>query len=259
MRYLLGARTREILAQYAWSKVLLAFDFDGTLAPIVRVPGDAALRSATRRLLRELCARYPCAVISGRSRDDLRSRLDGVPVPYLVGNHGIEPSQDLLRFEIATAALRERVSATLGDEPGVEIEDKRYSLAIHYRRARSKSSARAAIARSVATLGGSVRNIGGKFVVNVLPEGAPHKGIALEALRDRHGADTAIYVGDDATDEDVFALDRPGRLLCVRVGRSSRSHAAYYLRDQRDVDRLLRELVRLRDEASHGVPVPTTV
>ena len=73
---------------------------------------------------------------------------------------------------------------------------------------------------------GPVRLVGGKHVVNLLPAGAPHKGLALERARARLGCDTAIYVGDDETDEDVFALDQPGRLLAIRVGRKPSSSAA---------------------------------
>jgi trehalose 6-phosphate phosphatase len=91
-----------------------------------------------------------------------------------------------------------------------------------------------------------VRVIGGKQVVNVLPLGAPHKGVALERERDRLGCDTAFFLGDDETDEDVFALDHPGRLLGVRVGAARRSHAAYYLKSQREVDALLARLIALR-------------
>jgi trehalose 6-phosphate phosphatase len=87
-----------------------------------------------------------------------------------------------------------------------------------------------------------VRLVGGKLVVNLLPAGAPHKGLALEAARERFGCDTALYVGDDETDEDVFALDQPGRLLAIRVGRRRGSAAGYYLRNQREIDRVLRVL-----------------
>ena len=98
------------------------------------------------------------------------------------------------------------------------IEDKGLSLAVHYRGARRKKEARALILDAAAGLG-DVRLVGGKQVLNVLPAGAPGKGQALERARARLGCDTAVYVGDDETDEDVFALDQPGRLLAIRVGR----------------------------------------
>jgi trehalose 6-phosphate phosphatase len=93
---------------------------------------------------------------------------------------------------------------------------------------------------------GAVRIIGGKQVVNLVPEGAPDKGDALERERERLRCDTAIYVGDDDTDEDVFRLDQPGRLLTIRVGAKRTSHAAYCIRDQRQIDVLIRVLSSLR-------------
>ncbi len=80
-------------------------------------------------------------------------------------------------------------------------------------------------------------------MVNLLPTDAPHKGIALERARTRFACDTAIYVGDDETDEDVFALDQPGRLLTIRVGQKRESLASYFLRNQGEIDRLLETLL----------------
>jgi trehalose 6-phosphate phosphatase len=88
--------------------------------------------------------------------------------------------------------------------------------------------------------------VGGKQVVNIVPARAPHKGAALERERARRRCTTAIYVGDDETDEDVFTLGRPEALLTIRVGRRRSSAAAYYLRSQREIDALLRALARLR-------------
>ena len=67
--------------------------------------------------------------------------------------------------------------------------------------------------------------IGGKQVVNILPEGAPTRAWRSSRSAERLGCDTAIYVGDDETDEDVFALDQPGRLLSIRVGARKASLA----------------------------------
>jgi trehalose 6-phosphate phosphatase len=129
---------------------------------------------------------------------------------------------------------------------GVDVEDKRFSLAVHYRRSRRKRDARKAIYDTVNALPFRMRTIPGKLVVNVVPERAPHKGDALLELRAKEGADTAIYVGDDATDEDVFMLDQPGRLLSIRVGLARSSSASYFLRNQREIDALLARLARLR-------------
>lgn len=250
MRPLLARENGEVLAQLAATRVLLAFDFDGTLAPIVERRDAAQMRGETAALLAAVCARYPCAVISGRGRDDVAGRLGGAAVTHVVGNHGLEQGAALPEIEGEMREAGRRLAVALATEPGVELEDKRYSLALHYRRSRRKRAARAAITRALAALPAPVRIVPGKLVVNVVPSRAPHKGDALLALRAQERADTALYVGDDVTDEDVFLLDQPGRLLTIRVGESRASAAAYYLRDQREIDRLLSRLLELRSASA---------
>jgi trehalose 6-phosphate phosphatase len=245
MEHLFGKTGREILDHYAWSSTLLAFDFDGTLAPIVSRPERAALRPRTRKLLVEVARLYPCVVISGRGQPDVSHRLEGVPIQDVVGNHGLEPHDCGEQFEARVRRWRPVLERLAGSEPGVAIEDKRFSVAIHYRQSRRKKRARFAIAAVVAQLG-DVRVIPGKQVVNVLPPGAPHKGVALERMRSQMSCDTAIYVGDDDTDEDAFALNQPGQLLSVRVGANRTSAAQFYLRDQKEIDILLQHLAQLR-------------
>jgi len=249
MNHILSNANVDLLAQLAGSRVLLAFDFDGTLAPIVADRERAGMRARTHRLLERVCERYPCAVISGRSRADVRARVRGARVKYVIGNHGLEPGRDLASFERAVAKATPQLEHALAAVRGVEIENKRYSLAVHYRKPRSKRRARAAIEAAVRGLRQPMRMIPGKLLVNVVPEGAPHKGDALAALRVHEGADTALYVGDDITDEDVFELDQPGQLLGIRVGRTRRSAAPYFLRDQREIDALLAALRKLRERS----------
>ena len=246
MRPILARAHVGVIAQLARANSLVALDFDGTLAPIVKRRDQAAMRDGTRALLAEVCARYPCAVISGRSRTDVASRLAGTPVRYIVGNHGVEPSVGMEVFEEVVQVMRPRLAAALAGVQGVEVEDKRYSLAIHYRRARVGALARAAIAAAIADLPMKTRVVGGKRVVNVLPVGAPHEGIALMDLQAIAATEVALYVGDDVTDEDVFELERPERLIGVRVGRSATSAASYFIDDQGQIDALLACLIEHR-------------
>lgn len=248
MKNILSQAGREILEQYTWSSVLLAFDYDGTLAPIVAAPEQAKMRRKTNALLDVLTKLFPVIVISGRARPDALRKLRGVGLHEVIGNHGIEPWHKANRHIADVRRWRPDLDEAIAPFKGVTIEDKVFSVAIHYRRSREKKKARAAILSVAATLGG-VRVIGGKQVVNILPDGAPHKGIALERERERLGCDTAIYVGDDETDEDVFALDQPGRLLTIRIGSKRTSGATYYLPDQRAIDDLLRALIDLRRES----------
>jgi trehalose 6-phosphate phosphatase len=244
MKNILSPGNREILVQFAFSNVLIAFDFDGTLAPIVVDPERAAMRPRTRKLLEDLVEFYPCVVISGRSNFDTRSRLEGIEVCGVIGNHGAE-ARAVNGFTHEIRRWRRLLEAVLSDYQGVTIEDKAYSIAIHYRRSRQKTEAREAALRAAERLG-AARIIGGKQVVNLVPLGAPDKGDALERERERLRCDTAIYVGDDDTDEDVFRLDQPGRLLTIRVGAKQTSQAAYCIRDQRQIDVLIRVLSKLR-------------
>jgi trehalose 6-phosphate phosphatase len=103
------------------------------------------------------------------------------------------------------------------------------------------------IMRLVARLNTPLRAVPGKCVINLIPASAPSKGEALLALRRRARADIALYVGDDVTDEDVFRLDQPGRLLSVRVGRSGSSAAPWFVPNQAAVDALLARLVAFRE------------
>ncbi|MFH0903089.1 MAG: trehalose-phosphatase [Pseudomonadota bacterium] len=251
MRNILARANREVLQQFAWSKVLLAFDYDGTLAPIVSKPDLAVLRPTTRRLLEELVRLYPCVVISGRAQRDLQRHLRGIGVREIVGNHGLEPWYATDKLADVIAGWRPLLEERLANLRGVTIEDKTFSVAIHYRQSREKKLARNLILDTARALG-AVRIVGGKQVVNILPNGAPHKGIALERERTRLECDTAIYVGDDDTDEDVFALDQPGQLLSVRVEKRRSSAAAYFIENQNQIDVLLRALLELRREA--GIP-----
>jgi trehalose 6-phosphate phosphatase len=251
MRHILARLHRPLLEQFAWSEVLLAFDFDGTLAPIVAAPEAAAIPASTRRLFRQVAELYPCVVISGRARTDLAGRLRGVRLREIVGNHGIEPggrSRLEARFAAHVARWVPRLERALRAFPGVTVEDKRLSVAVHYRASREKKKALRAIAALLPELG-PLRAFGGKQVVNLVPPHAPHKGLALEAARRRARCDTALYVGDDDTDEDVFALQAPGRLLSIRVGRRAGSQAGYYLRDRDELDVLLTFLRDLRGRA----------
>jgi trehalose 6-phosphate phosphatase len=250
MRYLLSRQNLDVLSQVGWSRVLLAFDFDGTLAPIVTDRQSASMRARTVKLLARICALYPCAVISGRSKADVAARLGSCAVKYVIGNHGLEPGTELAYFARETARAAPLLCQALAAIAGIDVEDKRYSIAVHYRRSRRKKDARDAIQKAVACLPQRMRMIPGKLVVNVVPEGAPNKGDALIRLRAKARADTALYVGDDITDEDIFVLDQPGRLLTVRIGASRSSAAAYFLRAQREIDSLLAALLAARQKGA---------
>jgi len=246
VKQLFSKRSLNDLAKLARSNVLLAFDFDGTLAPIVADRELAEMRTETSRLFNVVCQLYPCAVISGRSRADVGRRLGTAAVKYVIGNHGLEPGPDLHEFANEMAATRTSLALALMRDPGIEIEDKTYSLAVHYRKSHDKRRAQAAIRAAISAFPMQMRIVTGKFVVNIVPERAANKGDSLLELRERESASSAFYVGDDVTDEDVFTRVESGGLFAVRVGRSLTSAAEYYLRDQNEMDALLGKLAEWR-------------
>src|SRR5262245_17231825 len=245
MTDILALRNQQVLERYAASNLLVAFDYDGTLAPIVSTPDRAHMRPLTRRLLKGVARRYPCVVISGRSRDDLVHRLRDIPIVHVSGNHGLEPWAEDPRYIRQAQRWVQQLSPRLASCRGVVIENKTYSISIHYRGARDKKAALQAIDSATRDLRGA-RRVGGRMVVNLLPRGAPTKGTALERARRLLVCDLALYVGDDETDEDVFGVTGPERLLSVRVGSASQSQAQFCLKHQGEIDRLLRRLMALR-------------
>jgi trehalose 6-phosphate phosphatase len=248
MTDILSKRNKAVLARYALTNLLIAFDYDGTLAPIVAIPERARMRATTRRLLRRVAERYPCVVISGRMREDLIRRLRDIPVVHVSGNHGLEPWAEDVRYVRQVREWAENLAPRLASCQGVVIENKMYSISIHYRAARNKRRALRAIDAAVQDLRGT-RRIGGKLVVNLVPAGAPGKGVALDRACRLLVCDAALYIGDDDTDEDVFGTARPAQLLSVRVGPAERTGASYLLKHQSQIDTLLRQLVALRPQS----------
>jgi trehalose 6-phosphate phosphatase len=235
----------RVLAKFGSANVLVAFDFDGTLAPIVSQPEKAVPRPATRGLLRNLTSLYCCIVVTGRGRKDARRKLRGIGFAEIVGNHGIEPWHTSRAMARAVKAWLPHLKQGLERFHGAVVENKLLSITVHYRNARDKNRVRKAITDIARTLPGATW-VGGKQVVNIIPEGAPGKGLAVERARLELKCDKVIYVGDEETDEDVFAPAQREQTLTIRVGKSKFSSAQYYIHDQREIDRLLRTLIEFR-------------
>lgn len=242
MKYLFEEEGLRMLDAFCYADSLFSFDFDGTLAPIVPNPDDARVSPKTDDYMRSLYENTPIVVISGRSRPDLMKRLP-FNVDFAIGNHGLEglPSSTG-SLEIAADMTRqwyEKLKPTLQKIQGVVIENKSFSLAIHYRQATDKRKIKLKLLELASSLVPAPRILLGKYVVNLVASGAPHKGVALLELMLRTGKRAAVYVGDDENDEDVFRLGEES-LLTIRVGEDENSAALYYLKNQAEIDRMLR-------------------
>lgn len=224
--------------------VLCAFDFDGTIAPLVDDPSTARIPPPLLRRLAALAEFAPVAVITGRSVEDISLNLDFFP-HFLIGNHGIEGlSGEELHEERYRSNCRHWMqklrSAMIRAhcEPAIWIEDKVYSLAIHYRMVEDPLAAQRRLVDLVRRTTPDARVISGKCVLNLLPADAPDKGIALNELISMIKAPAAIYVGDDVADETVFKLPRD-RLLTIRVEEAQQTAAEFHLQDISAMDSFL--------------------
>jgi trehalose 6-phosphate phosphatase len=230
-------RSRDVLGH-----MLIALDFDGTIAPIVPHPDDAQLLPAARPVLDALAARpdTEIALISGRSLGDLKRRIQ-IPDVYYAGNHGIEihgpDLDDVVPAAVDLVPRVQRCFAALekcvGEIPGIYLENKELSLSVHYRMVDDPAE-QTRIEESVRRVfnedGNGLRLTTGKRVLEVRPDIDWHKGKALlyiiQEIEQARGAKMfPMFVGDDVTDEDGFAA-LPADGAGVLVGPASAKTAA---------------------------------
>ena len=238
---------RELDALAGARPLVLLFDIDGTLAPIVAHPDDARIPDDTRRVLTTLAAAPGVHVgfVTGRAVAGARRMID-VPGAWVVGNHGAESSDGEGRVtvhpEVAAfvPTLRDavgRLRAALADVPGVLIEDKAFGAAVHYRGvARDRVPDVTAAVDDVARRLGLVRR-DGKEVAELRAPVAVDKGTAVRGLAARFGGDgpgaITLFAGDDVTDEDAFVTLNAMRpdAMTIRVGAPNEPTAARYAVD----------------------------
>jgi len=249
---LFSSEGRAALARLLARPSLLGFDFDGTLAPIRTRPEDVALAPRVAAAFAALTRRVPVALITGRAVADVLPRLAGTP-RWVVGNHGAEglPGADrsqLARQAATCAAWREQLDAMVPLE-GVWVEDKAYTLCLHYRQAPDRDAARVLLETRLQTLAPAPHLVPGKCAFNLLPEGANDKFTAMQTLARAAGAEGVFFIGDDATDEAVFAR-APQAWVTVKVGSEGDSDARFRLREQGAVQKALDLLLDL--SASFG-------
>lgn len=196
--------------------LLVACDFDGTLAPIVPTPAEAALLPGMEEVLRSLSTApgVHLAFVSGRPLADLKQR---VPILHssFIGSHGLEMQGHGLdgvpgaaaawrgRFPFIADAIRRRTEHM----PGVFVEEKPLSVAVHYRHAcAADAAAMQALLKDTVNGAREFRLQEGHMVTELLPAIGCNKGTALCALADRLGVprSAVICCGDDLTDETMF-------------------------------------------------------
>ncbi|MGI9622671.1 MAG: trehalose-phosphatase [Acidimicrobiales bacterium] len=243
--------------------LLVACDYDGTLAPIVDNPDLAQPRLESVAALRSL-ADFPdthVAVVSGRSLRDLAA-LSRLPSEiHLVGSHGSEFDAGFIRgLDEEQIELRRQITKELEDiaesaGPDFRIEKKPASVAFHYRNADPDDAEKAvkAILEGAAKLSG-VQVKTGKMVIElaVVPT---NKGTAIDTLRRQVAADAVLFVGDDVTDEDAFA-SLSGPDLGIKVGEGD-TRAHLRIPNTEATAQMLALLCELRRSWMEGAEAPS--
>jgi trehalose 6-phosphate phosphatase len=238
-------------------RILVALDYDGTLAPIASTPEAAVLPDETEAVLSEIAGipGYTVAIVSGRSLVDLRQRVGANAI--LVGNHGLEIAGGGISFVHEGAALTREVieyacwdlEAVFLAVRGVRIERKGLGATVHYRNAPAeleewiRETAEATVRRYLPLV----------FVapaiqaVEIRPRLAWNKGSAIRILLDHIKAlhPGLVCAGDDATDEDMFGV--LPRSISIKVGELGKTRASFHVSG---VPELLRFLEHLASHAA---------
>lgn len=224
--------------------LLVGLDFDGVLAEIVARPEDATPVAGVIPVLTRLVdlRGVRVAAVSGRRRDDLAERLTPPPGVLLIGEHGADPGDQELPSPAGYEEVRAVLEDVAGRYDGAWVEEKKTGLTIHGRALEADAARRLAeeAERALEPL------VPGRFergnrIVDVRLTGST-KGAAILALREP--GEVVLFVGDDTTDETVFAV-LGSHDVGVKVGPGETA-AAFRLPDPAAVVSFLQDLVATR-------------
>lgn len=232
------------------SRLLVALDFDGTLAPIVAVPSDARALPAALEAIRGLAAlpATTVALVSGRALADLTTLSELGPPVRFVGSHGFEPDDGTVPLDDEQRARLDRltaeVEALVDGTAGVRVDAKPAGMAVHVRAAAPDVGAKVldALRAGPAAQPGIVVTPGKAVLDLAVTE--VNKGVAIDRLR---GDATVFFAGDDVTDETAFARLRPGD-VGVKVGEGETA-ARYRVADPAELATVLQELLAARSSS----------
>lgn len=242
-----------------YNSVVLFLDYDGTLTPIVKTPNAAVCSAKTRKILKDLAGQneITICIISGRSLEDIKSKVK-IKNIYYGGCHGLKLSgpkinftyPEILKYRPVIRKINSILKSNFKKFTGVLIENKKLTVAFHYRNLASSlvPKAKKIFYDILKPYKGKIRITHGKKVLEVRPFLKWDKGKAcrhiLKLLKSQKGTKKMlpVYIGDDITDEDAFkSLKKTGVTVLVSP-HPKKSEALYFLRSSQEVFRLLKEL-----------------
>lgn len=245
--------------------LLLLSDFDGTLTKIVKHPKLVKVDKKTKSYLRLLSRSKDVSlgVVSGRPLKNIKNliRIERI---FYVGNHGFEleylntkgKTEIFIHPEVKRALpLLKKITKDLERElkgiKGLLIENKIFTLSLHYRMVKSKDVKK--LKRQIINIikpykdCQKIKVTYGKKVIEIRPPINWNKGNAVLKIKDllKKKDIVTIYLGDDRTDEDVFKILRKDD-LSIYVGTKRKSYAAYRIKGAEGVLRFLQKVYELR-------------
>ncbi|RCW84944.1 trehalose 6-phosphatase [Halanaerobium sp. DL-01] len=260
-KYLLQERSlKEVKNKIeAAENIFLFLDYDGTLAPFSDKPEQADAFPGIKAVLKRLLCRsdlYIC-LISGRALNDLESMLKLKGLNY-AGSHGLEidlnfaekviyPIYKKDEFRSVFEELLSDIELKINDD--IKIEDKGFAAAFHCNNDLEKVSVQKTLETKIKKLSlDNLEVISGRQVVEIRPAGW-NKGKAVNYIADRFkkqynlNSGYNIYLGDDRTDEDAFAVIEKGLSIYVKNSGDLHTSAEYYLNNPEEVYLFLRNLL----------------
>ena len=227
-------------------------DVDGTLIDIADTPDAAHVDTALLNLVARLhkASGGAVALVSGRALSDLEPRLGPLRLP-LAGQHGMERRDAAGRLWIhaappaAKCAIKEALAPILARHPGLLLEDKGLTLALHYRLAPHLASyAHRLMVRLAGAVGAGLEVQLGKRVAEVKPAGIDKGTAVAEYLAESpFKGRRSVFIGDDLNDEHGFAEVNKLDGISIKVGKGS-SCARFRLRDVAAVRRWLGDALK---------------
>ena len=236
-------------------KIVFFLDYDGTLTPIVSRRELAVISSQMQDTVKKLSQKYTTAIVSGRMREDVE-KLVGIQGLIYAGNHGFDikgrgvsmvQSQAKETIPLVSKII-EKLKKELSNLKGLIIEEKKFSVAVHYRLAEKKEVPR------IKTLVGeliqenkSLRLMEGKKVFEILPAIDWDKGKAVRWVMNALGINwenfSIVYIGDDTTDEDAFRVVSTRGTSILVSEKSKVSAADFVLSSPKQVEELFERIL----------------
>jgi len=242
-------------AVFSGKKPVFFFDYDGTLTPIVGRPELAVISDDMKKIVEEISRKYTTAIVSGRARRNVEDLL-GIDGLIYAGNHGFDIAGPGISMVYpgaeSTMSQVKKITGDLSEElegiPGLIIEKKKFSVAVHYRQVDGKEvpGIKKTVEKAIAG-NKKLRMMIGKMVFEVLPAIDWDKGKAVRWVMEILGlsweAASVIYIGDDTTDEDAFRIMRTRGTGIVVTMENNPSSADFCVKTPDDVKKLLEEVL----------------